>query len=400
MTNTIRLYDIDSHCMEFTATVLSCTPGPTDGTYHICLDRTAFFPEGGGQAADRGTLQGLPVLDVQNVTTKDGTSCVIHTVTAPLPIGSGVEGRVDAEIRLRRMQCHTAEHILSGLIHKQYGLDNVGFHLNDREVTLDFNGTLTRADLDTIEDQANRIIRACLPVRASYPSPEVLATLTYRAKLELTEHVRIVTIGEEDNPIDRCACCAPHVSNTGEIGLVKMLDFARYKGGVRIHMLAGSLALMDYRLRYTDVAALASDMSVKQVDVQKGYLRLKAELEEKRALITALRREIQDLKIAALVPTEGSLCLFEPDLDMLQMRQLFRRAVQACGLLCGIFSGDDIQGYRYIIGRGQTSLDMQALAPTIQAALSAKGGVTPECLQGKSTATRADIEAFFASFTA
>ncbi len=400
---TIRLFDQDSHLYTFTATVLESRAGKSPETLDVVLDATAFFPEGGGQYADRGTLAGLPVLDVQ-----ESAGIITHTVslaplngeTHPFPQGTTVTGNLDTAVRLARMQNHTGEHIVSGIVHRLYGYKNVGFHLGDREgnpdVTLDFDGVLTRDQLDAIEDEANAIVAACLPVRAWYPAPEELSAMAYRAKLDLTEGVRMVQIGTDEDVKDRCACCAPHVNTTGEIGVIKLLDFIHYKGGVRIHMLCGPWALRDYRRRYTAVAAMAAAMSVKQEDVVIGFERREAEMEEKKRAIATLRAKLEELTVAAIIPTEGSLCLFDEGLEAIEMRRLLNRAVEKCGRFCGVFTGNDETGYRYVIGRGNTDLDLKKHVKEINAALSARGGGSSEMLQGSCTAKRAEIEAYFA----
>ncbi len=396
MNPTKRLFDIDSHLCTFTAKILSCERKTAD-VLEVILDATAFFPEGGGQYADPGTLGGCPVLDVQE---REGV--IVHTVKAEdasaWTPGSPVEGKLDTATRTVRMQNHSAEHILSGIIHRRYGFSNVGFHLGDRDVTLDFDGVLTRAQLDEVEDEANAIIRACLPVRATYPEPAVLATLNYRSKLDLAENVRIVEIGEGDALVDRCACCAPHVCNTGEIGLVKMLDFQHYKGGIRIHMLAGAWALSDYRRRYTDTATVAAALSVKQEDVAAGFGRLLADVEDKKRTMSALRVKVQELTVAAISPTDGSICYFDEDLDANEMRHLLNRLKQKCARLCGVFVGNDAAGYRFVIGRGDDSIDLKLHARDMSAALLASGGGSSEMQQGKAQATREAIEAYFEHF--
>ena len=395
---TIRLFDQNSHLYAFTAAVLSAEVGKAPDTLSVVLNATAFFPEGGGQYPDKGVLAGCPVLDVQE---KNGV--ITHTVSIshlngephPFAVGATVQGELDATTRFARMQNHSGEHIISGIVHRLYGYKNVGFHLGEGDVTLDFDGVLTRAQLDAIEEEANAIVTANLPVRAYYPDPEELATLTYRAKLDLTEGVRIVRIGTEEDPKDLCACCAPHVDYTGEIGLIKLLDFIHYKGGVRIHMLCGSWALRDYRRRYTAVATMAAAMSVKQEEVTMGFDRLRAEVEEKKQTISALRAKLEEHTVAAITPTEGSLCLFDEGLEAIEMRRLLNRAVEKCGRLCGIFSGNDESGYRYVIGRGDESIDLKKMVKEINTALSAKGGGSSEMLQGSCTATRGVIEAYF-----
>ena len=403
---TIRLFDQNSHLYTFTATVLDVRPGKAPDTLDVVTDATAFFPEGGGQYADPGMLAGCPVLDVQEHHTDEGV-VITHTVSiahlnggdSPFTVGTAVTGEVDAAVRFARMQNHTGEHIISGIVHRLYGYKNVGFHLGDRDgspdVTLDFDGVLTREQLDAIEDEANAIVTACLPVRAYYPAPEELASLSYRAKLNLTEGVRIVQIGTDADVKDRCACCAPHVDNTGEIGVIKLLDFIHYKGGVRIHMLCGPWALKDYRRRYTAVAAMAAAMSVKQEDVVLGFTRREEDMEDKKRTIAALRGKVEDLTVAAITPTEGNLCLFDEGLEALEMRRLLNRAVEKCGRFCGVFTGNDEAGYRYVIGRGTPELDLKKYVKEINTALSARGGGSSEMLQGSCTAPREVIEAVF-----
>lgn len=391
---TRRLFDEDSHLFDFSASVLTCTPGKTAGTYDVTLDRTAFFPEGGGQGFDPGTLGGAHVLDVQS----DKQGLITHTVDAPLTVGMTVEGHLDAAVRTERMQCHSAEHIVSGIIHRRFGYDNVGFHLGGDDVTLDFNGLLDRAQLDEIEDEANRIIRACVPIVTGYPAADILAGLTYRSKLDLTEDVRIVRVGEAGE-YDVCACCAPHVKQTGEIGLVKLLDFIHYKGGVRIHLTAGVRALRDYRERYTATARIAAAMSVRQSDVLSGFERMSAQVEEDKTVITGLRRELQNLKIDALTATDGNLVLFEDGADALAMRQLLNRAVGKCGGICGVFSGSDAAGYTYVIGRARADIDLRQYANAIRSSLNAKGGGSAEMLQGRTAADRDTIQRFFDNLT-
>ena len=225
---TIKLYDQDSHLKHFTATVRTCAPAG-EGKWQVELDQTAFFPEGGGQPADGGTLGGHNVLDVQ-----EAGDSILHTVDGPLEPGTQVEGDLDWPLRFRRMQCHSGEHIISGLAHSLYGCTNVGFHLGENEVILDFDQELTAEQLEQLETLANQIVAENRPITAEYPDPEVLKTLDYRSKLDLTENIRIVTV----ETCDVCACCAPHVSRTGEIGdgkifIYDVLDAIRIRTGER-----------------------------------------------------------------------------------------------------------------------------------------------------------------------
>lgn len=392
MKATERLFDADSHLFVFDATVLSCEPLP-GGAYAVILDRTAFFPEGGGQSADPGTLGQISVQDVQ----VDAHGVIRHTVMAPLSPGDIVCGKLDSAVRLERMQCHSGEHLVSGAIYAQYGLNNVGFHLGDEDVTLDFDGVLTRDQLNEIEDTVNYHIRSCLPVKAFYPAPELLTAMQYRSKLSLKDNVRIVEIGNGDLLCDRCACCAPHVANTGEIGLVKLLDFIHYKGGIRIHMLAGNRALRDYRQQYAAFSEIAVALSTRRDNTLEAFRRTQAETEELRRSLASLRRQVQDLRAAALPPTDGNLCLFEEGLDAQDLRQLLNRAISKCSGICGIFTGTDEAGYTYVIGRRDPSLDLRLFAGTIREKLNARGGGSSEMLQGRAAANRSTIQTFFDS---
>lgn len=380
MQRTIRLFDRDSYMQAFDATVLSCS---RDGDrFAIILDATAFFPEEGGQSADTGTLGNATVLDVQE---HDGV--ITHYTNAPMDIGTTVHGQLDFPARYLRMQIHSGEHIVSGLMHRIHGFSNVGFHLGG-EITMDFDGELTRAQLDEIEDEANRIIYENVPITAEYPSSQKLAATEYRSKLDLTENVRIVTIGN----YDACACCAPHVASTGEIGLIKLLDAIRYKGGMRIHFLAGSAALAHYRKTWSDVATLSSMLSVKQSEVVSGVQRREEEIEKRGAMIASLRRQLLDYKIAALVSTDGNLCVFTDDPDMLSLRLLVNAGVEKCTGICAAFSGNDTDGYRYIMGAHNT--DLRSLSKQINTALDGKGGGSAQMIQGSCRAKESEIRAY------
>ena len=220
---TEKLFYQDSHIAEFEAEVLSCTAAGAG--YEIELDRTAFFPEGGGQYADTGMLGGVRVTDVQE---RDGR--VLHMTDGPLDAGMRVTGRIDWEERFMKMQQHSGEHIVSGLVHARFGYNNVGFHLGTEDCTMDFGGVLTDEQLMEIEREANRAVWKNLEIEALYPTEEELKKLQYRSKIEIEGQVRIIVIPG----YDVCACCAPHVKRTGEIGLIKLNHMQHYKGGVRV----------------------------------------------------------------------------------------------------------------------------------------------------------------------
>ncbi len=379
---TIRLFDQDSHLREFDAVVLACEPG-RDGGWLVTLDRTAFFPEAGGQPADTGTLGAAHVTDAHE---RGGD--IVHTTDAPLTPGDAVHGVLDWEPRLRRMQNHSGEHIVSGLIHRDYGFANVGFHIGSRDVTLDFDGVIERDGLRRIEYLANVAVAENVAVTAEYPAPEALSALEYRSKLELTENVRIVTI----EGYDRCACCAPHVKRTGEIGMIKLLDYIHYKGGIRIHMQCGLDAVDDYNEKYDNVAEIAAALSARQCDAAAAVARLSGAMAAQKQVIAELKRELVRAKLALVTPSAAGLLLFEPALDMDGLRALAEGASRVRGGVCAVFAGRDGAGYQY--AAAAQSQDMRAFARELNAALAGRGGGSPALIQGSTAADADAIRAF------
>ena len=379
---TEKLYYKDSHCFEFTALVLDCREtarGPA-----LILDRTAFFPEGGGQPADSGSLGAVKVLDVHE---KEGE--ILHYCDGPLMPGERVEGRLDAEQRLVRMQNHSGEHVVSGLAHKLFGCENVGFHMGEDFVTIDFDRELSREQLMEIETLANRAVREDLPVSCTFPEPEVLKSLEYRSKLELTENVRIVEIPG----VDRCACCAPHVERTGEIGLIKVLDWERHRGGLRLSLACGMLALRDYRVKQENISAISQALSSKRHETAAAVERLLQEQQKSKERIAALSLELARYMAEDREETEGNICVFDSVLDEVALRELVNLLMEKCRGIAAAFSGDDRRGYRYIMGSRE--LDMRSLAKELNSLIEGRGGGKARMIQGSASASAAAIAAVF-----
>lgn len=378
---TQRLYERDAYCRSFEPTVLSCTA--CEGGFAVELDATAFFPEGGGQLADTGRLADVTVRDVQIM---DGR--ILHYTDGALTVGASVCGEIDWDTRFLRMQKHTGEHIVSGIVHRLYGYANVGFHLGSEDVTLDFDGELSREQLNEIERLANEAVWANVPVTAQSYEGEVLQTLSYRSKKSLDGAVRIVTI----EGYDACACCAPHVARTGEIGAIKLLDAMRYKGGVRIHMQCGGDALADHRMRYEQTAAIAASLSVKQHEVQQAVARLSAQLDEQGRQIKVLKRKLALCAAESVPPTDDTVCLITEPQDADTVQEIAQALTARCGGICAVFAGDDAAGYQYVImGSG----DLPALSQRLRGELGARGGGSAQRVQGRVQADAAAIRSFF-----
>jgi alanyl-tRNA synthetase len=286
------------------------------------------------------------------------------------------------------MQCHTAEHILCGIIHRLYGLDNVGFHLGDDEVTFDVNGVLTREELDRVEVIANNAVFSNWPIETLFPSTEELSQIEYRAKLDITEGVRLVKIGD----VDTCACCAPHVAYTGEIGLIKILDFMKHRGGTRIWMVAGRRALMDYRARYENIKAISGMLSTPQLetaDTLKSYM---AENDLMRASLKQARLHIAELEAEKIESTEGSAVFYLPDFTIPELIAFSNVANKKIGKITVALSGID-GDYKYVISSNTT--DLRVMAKDINSALSGRGGGRSEMIQGSFNASLEQIKNYF-----
>ena len=378
---TEKLYYSDGHLSRFTAHVTSCER--EDGAWAVKLDRSAFFPGGGGQGADEGVLSDMKLLGLR----EEGED-IVHLTPAPLEPGALVEGRINWPLRFARMQGHSGEHILSGTVHRLFGYDNVGFHMGEEAITIDFSGELSREDLSRAELEANRAIWRDVPVRTLLPTPGELAAMDYRSKKELTGQVRIVKI----EGVDLCACCAPHVSHSGEVGLLKIIDSMRHRGGTRLTLLCGEAAMLDYDALHENNAAVSAALSAKRLETGAAVARVMAEQEERRAELTKLKRELLQLKSAALRPTEGSICIFESDIDMITLRELVNAGAELAGKVCAGFAGTD-GDYKYIIG--SHTLPLRSMSREINTAIDGRGGGSDTMIQGTSRARREDIERYF-----
>lgn len=377
---TEKLYDQDVHRKQFTAQVLSCQPGRHG--YDVILDRTAFYPEGGGQPGDRGLLGGAAVTDTHE---RDGQ--IVHYCDTPLTVGDTVEGVLDWAWRFDQMQQHSGEHIVSGLIHAQFGYDNVGFHMGRDAVTIDFSGMLEPEDLARIEVQANAAIWADIPVEIFWPTAEELTALPYRSKKALTGPVRLVRFPG----LDLCACCGTHVSRTGEVGLIKFLSCQKFHQGVRIEMLAGRKALTYLSGAADQNRQISGLLSAKPLETAAAAARMQQELAEAKYRAGQLEDQLFTQRAEGLRDA-GDLLLFEENLRPDSLRRLTDAVMQTCGGRCAVFSKTP-EGFQYAIG--QKDGDLRAFTKDLNAALNGRGGGKPGFVQGSVRAGQAEIEAFF-----
>lgn len=376
---TERLYEGAEYCREFTAQVLSCTQ--KNAGWEVILNRTGFYPEGGGQSADTGTLGTARVLDVQ----RRGDE-IVHFCDRAL--GGTVHGVIDWARRMDFMRQHGGEHILSGLIHARCGFDNVGFHLGAELVTADFDGELTMEQLLVLEREANRIVEENVPIRCYYPTQEELRTLPYRAKDNLHGAIRFVEIGD----VDRCACCGTHVRASGEIGLILIVSAVKFRGGTRVELLCGDRAARYVQAIFAQNRAVSQALSAKPTATYEAVRRLQEEKAAAQRQTAALEARLVAL-LAAEAAGKERVLLIEPQLSPNAQRALATRIIQA-GAACCLVCAADGTGYRYTLA--SNGADLRETVKRLNACLCGRGGGRPDFAQGSIQAEQAQIQAFWA----
>ena len=378
---TRKLYYEDSHLRTFTAEVLSCEK--TEKGYAVILEATAFYPEGGGQAADTGTLNGIRVTD-----TRERGETVVHFCEAPLEPGTLAEGVIDYDNRFRRMQQHSGEHIVSGIINRRYGYHNVGFHMGSDIITIDFDGVIPGEELAALEAEANSAVWQNLPVKCWYPSEEELPNVFYRTKRALPWPVRIVEVPG----FDSCACCGTHVQATGEIGVIKLFSAISFRGGTRMEMACGESALRLLNQAYEQNRQVSQAFSAKIQETGAAARRMNEVVAQQKFRITGLERQIFSA-VAAGYGGKGNVCHFEDGLDNVAVRELADAIAEQCGGWAAVFSGSDAEGYAFCLVTREG--DLRTLGKEMTGRLNGRGGGKPNFQQGRVNAARAQIEGFF-----
>jgi len=380
---TRKLYYEDSHLRTFSAEVLSCQQG--EKGYEVILDATAFYPEGGGQAADTGFLNGIRVKD-----TRERGETVVHFCEAPLEVGTAAEGTIDWENRFRRMQQHSGEHIVSGIINRRWGYHNVGFHMGTDIITIDFDGVIPAEELASIEAEANGAVWNNLTVKCWYPSEEELPNVFYRTKRALPWPVRIVQVPM----FDSCACCGTHVKATGEIGLIKLFSVIGFRGGTRMEMACGSSALKLLNQAYEQNRQVSQAFSAKIEETGAAARRMNEVEAALKYRVTGLEKRIF-IGIADSYAEKGDVVHFEESLDNNAVRDLADAIAEKCGGTAAVFSGSDETGYAFCMVT--RTGDLRTLGKEMTKALGGRGGGKPIFQQGRVQAPKAEIEAFFAT---
>ena len=396
--STIELYYEHPYKTDFEADIISIEPCDTEkSTYKIILNQTLFFPEAGGQSCDKGEIIfGDITTVVENVQIdKEGT--ITHHIHSSSPldtktlVDTGIRGRIDWEHRFSNMQQHSGEHIFSGIVHEKYGYDNVGFHLSDNSVTMDYNGYLSPDDVAEIEALVNKVIAGNVDIDCYYPRNNELESIDYRCKGELTGDVRIVEI----KGVDICACCCPHVAKTGEIGLLKVISSIKYKGGTRLSILCGFRALKYFSSLQADMNELRTLLSSELSEVVNNVAAIKNERDELKIKLREANKAKLISEIDHLSDSAGAL-IFTDEVDAKSQRDALNYLIERRDNYCGILVGDDKKGYSYLIG--SNSLDSTLIGAKLKESFGAKGGGKKEMIQGFVEAKACDIKALLNSF--
>lgn len=374
-----KLYYEDCHLREFTARVTGCEE--TEKGWLVTLDATAFYPEGGGQSCDLGTLGEARVLDVQ----EQGEQ-VIHLCDKALSVGNTVTGTIDWERRFDLMQQHSGEHILSGLIHEKFGYHNVGFHIGADVMEVDFDGPITWEELLALEARANEAVWKNLPIECSFPAPEALPQIAYRSKKALDWPVRIVQVPGYDT----CACCGVHVGHTGQVGLIKVLSCVKFHQGVRIEMLCGGRAYRYLGQIFEQNRQVSQQFSAKPLETGDAARRFSQQLNEEKFRATGLQKKLF-AAIAAQYAGKGQVIHFEEDLPASAVRELTDRIAALCGGTAAVLSGTDENGYSICI----LGADAKELGTAMTQTLGGRGGGKPGTFQGSIKATKETLLALF-----
>ena len=377
-----KLYYENPNLIQFSATVTGCTE--TAKGFEVTLDATAFYPEGGGQACDTGTLGSVRVLDVQ-----ERGEQIVHLCDGPLTAGTVVEGSIDWDRRFDLMQQHTGEHILSGLIHQTFGYHNVGFHMGTGLMEVDFDGPITTEQMADLEAKANAIVWENLPVGCSFPSPEALSALTYRSKRALPWPVRIVEVPGAD----RCACCGIHVPFTGQVGIIKVFSVTKFHSGVRLQMACGKRALTYLSMICEQNRQVSRIFSAQPHETGAAAQKFADTLAAEKFRSAGLQSRLFELT-ALQFAGQGNVVCFEEGLDSAGIRTLAEKIAAQCTGFAAVFSGTD-GNFGFCLA--QPGGDLRELCKEMKDALQGRGGGKPGFQQGSLLCSRQEIEDFFRS---
>ena len=365
---TEKLFYNDNFAAKFTASVVDCVA--EKDYFAVVLDKTLFYPEGGGQPCDKGVLR-FDGGEAQIFFTKEKDDVIYHHTYTQIPAGAQVEGEIDFARRFDLMQQHTGEHMLSGTINRLFGYDNVGFHLTENDMSIDFDGPLTKEDIDKAVAEVNAAIVANQPVTAGYPDT---SKLEYRSKKPLEGAIRIVRAGSADV----CACCGVHVSTTAQVQMVAVRDFMNYKGGTRIFFGCGGRVFADYMNKNRDCYDISHMLSCKIGEISQRVNDKMKECDNLKFQLSAVKNEIFSYWLDTVPQGENGF-IRKDNLSSAEVQRLCIELSKKCNTACVVSQQADGSGKICLIS---TNKDTNSLGRAICAVLGGKGGGKPGIFQG------------------
>ena len=418
-----KLYDQNAYAVEFISEVMSAnlTTWNDEEVFEFVLEKTSFFPEQGGQTSDTGmfydtdtenefevfhayikddTVYHLARLVIKPVETKkrkkvEEEEVVIDLNAVKLP--KRIIGRINWDERFDKMQQHSGEHLVSGTVHRLFGYDNVGFSLSSDNVTLDFNGKFTDEDIIEIEKTVNRAVFENFKVKVFFPDEEELKKIPYRSKKELTGRIRLV----EFPGYDICACCAPHVHSTGEIGLIKIVSAEHFKGGTRMSIKCGYRALNDYSSLLESVKGVSRLLSVTKDDVFPAVEKLNKDYRDAKFELAGVKAKSLDDAFIKVVESNdrahNNPIMFTSGMDAAIIRKSINNVIDRTDGYVGVFYKSDKEGSSYIIGSNVK--DCTVLASALKESFDVKGGGNKSMIQGNIVATEEEIKELLKGYT-
>lgn len=373
---TERLYNDNPYLKEFDAMVIETIP--FEGKYGIVLDRTAFYPEGGGQPFDTGYLNDSRVLQVIE---KNGE--ILHIVDNPLQ-SKEVKGLVDWSRRFDHMQQHTGQHILSACFEKLFGGSTDSFHLGKDIVSIEINiDSFSEKDAEQVENMANDIIYRNLPVKARIVSEEELKDMPLRKKPTVSENIRIMEIKE----FDYSPCGGTHVSTTGEVGIIKIKSWEKCKGGHRFIFLCGYRALRDYGLQNSIIKSVGEKLSVRDHEITDAVSKLLYNCKAVEKKLSAATQELMKFEAERILrecPLIGSIKLVRKIIDggnINDARLLAQHLVKEPGTIALLACRNE--NAQVIFARSEdVDMDMNNLLKAVFPIIDGKGGGNARMAQG------------------
>lgn len=377
MFNLNEIFYQDSYLKEYDTKVVSCVK--EKDLYKVILEETIFYPEGGGQSSDLGKIEDANVIQVKRE--KDE---IVHYIDSTLEVGQKVHLTIDWARRYDHMQNHTGEHILSGIIQKLYGYENVGFHMDEEKIQADYDGVLTQENIEEIEYQINEVIHQNIPVVETYPTSEELVNLEYRSKKELSGKVRIVSI----DGVDICACCGTHVKSTAEVNLIKILSFEKHKTGTRIEMKCGVRAFKDYKMKHNQNTELFQLFSSKPDGVASAVRKQNEEYHALQKQFVELANIYLKQRVDSFEQADFIVDILDLPISVQSIREYVNALTAKASVVCVLTKKDD----RYFYMLASEKENVSALSKKMNQVFNGKGGGKDHFAQGSIASNLEELE--------